>query len=302
MAVEAQLLQTARLAAATGAEIIRSMWDLGHGAEQKQLLDFVTEVDRLSQAAVLGVIASQHHGHAVLAEEDAGDYPPSQTDSGMLWMVDLPGRNHQFHSRPASRGGLGGRCARGRSGARRARGEEFHALKGGRAWLGNRQLKVSAQGNSALSLLLTGFPFRDKGHIDSYLGLLNELFLQVSGMRLGRGSGLRNRRPSRGLLGEWGLSLGICPRASCWWPSSAVWSATSIAVKNACGGATLWPPPRACTPWCNKLARAISPGVKWAGSGTSCRRPRCLPNQGRRGPFPQCRRVPWFCGRSTGRR
>jgi myo-inositol-1(or 4)-monophosphatase len=187
VAVEAQLLQTARAAAAAGARVIRSMWDLQHKVEHKQRFDFVTDVDRLSQEAVLKVIRQAHPDHAVLAEEDAGHYPPPQADQGVLWVVDpLDGTTNFIHGLPH----VAVSVAALRDGVAVAgvvrdvtRGEEFHAQRGGGAWLGERRLRVSGQDDPALALLLTGFPFKDKGRIDPYLGLFKELFLQVAGVR-----------------------------------------------------------------------------------------------------------------------
>jgi myo-inositol-1(or 4)-monophosphatase len=187
VAVEAQLLQTARQAAAAGAEIIKAMWDHQHQVEQKQRFDFVTDVDRLSQAAVLKVIASRHPGHAVLAEEGVGVYPPPGADSGVLWVVDpLDGTTNFIHGLPhvavSVAALLDGQPV---AGVVRdvTRGEEFRAVKGGGAWLGQRRLRVSTQDDPALSLLLTGFPFKDKGRLPRYLELFKELFLQVSDVR-----------------------------------------------------------------------------------------------------------------------
>jgi len=61
--------------------------------------------------------------------------------------------------------------------------EEFWAVAGGGAWLGERRLAVSPQADPALCLLHTGFPFRDKARLETYLALFAELFRQVSGVR-----------------------------------------------------------------------------------------------------------------------
>lgn len=55
--------------------MISPLWDQRHEVKQKQSADFVTDVDRLSQAAVL-------------AEEEAGDYPPPEAKVRVLWVVD----------------------------------------------------------------------------------------------------------------------------------------------------------------------------------------------------------------------
>lgn len=181
------MLETARLAAAAGARVIGSMWDRQHEVEEKQRFDFVTDVDLLSQAAVLEVIASRHPEHAVLAEEQAGDYPPPAARAGVLWVVDpLDGTTNFIHGIPHVAVSVGVlQDGQALAGVVRdvTRGEEFHAVRGGGAWLGQRRLAVSPRLDPASSLLLTGFPFRDKARLPRYLELFRELFEQVAGVR-----------------------------------------------------------------------------------------------------------------------
>ncbi|MBI5523278.1 MAG: inositol monophosphatase [Desulfarculus sp.] len=181
------LLSSARAAAAAGARVLEAMWGRQIKVEQKQAFDFVTQADLQSQAAVLGVIRERHPGTAILAEEDAGAYPPPQARSGVLWVVDpLDGTTNYIHGFPhvavsvaALVDGLPV------AGVVRdvTRGEEFHAVQGGGAWLDGQPLTVSQRRDPADSLLLTGFPFRDKGRIGPYLELFRELFMQVAGVR-----------------------------------------------------------------------------------------------------------------------
>ena len=181
------LLATARAAAAAGAGVLRAMWGQELAVESKQRFDFVTDADRKSQEAVLGAIRARHPDHAILAEEDAVPYPPPGAVRGVLWVVDpLDGTTNFIHGFPhvavSVAALVDGRPAAGVV-VDVTRGEEFCALAGGGAWLGERRLKVSGQGDPAASLLLTGFPFRDKGRLAPYLELFSELFLRVAGVR-----------------------------------------------------------------------------------------------------------------------
>ncbi|MCA1906537.1 MAG: inositol monophosphatase [Desulfarculus sp.] len=185
--MENELMATARAAAAAGARVLRGLWGGRLAVEAKASFDFVTNADRASQAAVLGVIRARHPDHVILAEEDAGAYPPPGANEGVLWVVDpLDGTTNFIHGIPHVAVSVGalvdGRPTVGVI-VDVTRGEEFWGLAGGGAWLGERPIRVSGQGDPSQSLLLTGFPFRDKGRLDDYLALFAELFRQVSGVR-----------------------------------------------------------------------------------------------------------------------
>lgn len=185
--MEHDLAVTARQAAAAGAMTLRRFWGQDLAIENKSRFDFVTDADRASQEAVLGAIRLRHPDHAVLAEEEAGDYPPPEAEKGVLWVVDpLDGTNNFIHGFPH----VAVSVAALKDGKPVVgvvmdvtRGEEFWALAGMGAWVGQRQMKVSPQADPARSLVHTGFPFRDKDRLQKYLGLFAEVFGQVSGVR-----------------------------------------------------------------------------------------------------------------------
>ena len=182
-----ELLQTAREAARAGAELLRGMWGQGLEVSQKGRFDFVTQADRRSEAAILEIIRSRHPDHAILAEESAGDWQEAAASPDVLWIVDpLDGTTNYIHGFPM----VGVSVAAWRRGRPLvgviidlARDEEFHALAGGGAWSGERRLRVSPVEDPARSLLLTGFPFREKDRLDEFLALFRELFNRVSGVR-----------------------------------------------------------------------------------------------------------------------
>jgi len=63
------------------------------------------------------------------------------------------------------------------------RDELFHAIRGGGAFLDNRQIHVSQITAFDRSLIATGFPFRAKDMIDYYLGAFKAIFEKVSDIR-----------------------------------------------------------------------------------------------------------------------
>jgi myo-inositol-1(or 4)-monophosphatase len=155
--------------------------------EQKQRFDFVTNADRKAEEAVLSVIREKHPDHAILAEESAGDFSRAAQTPGVLWVVDpLDGTTNFIHGFPH----VAVSVAALENGTPSAgviidvtRGEEFACARDQGFTLNGNKAKVSAIRDPARALLLTGFPFRQKDRLDSYLELFAELFHQTSGIR-----------------------------------------------------------------------------------------------------------------------
>jgi len=63
------------------------------------------------------------------------------------------------------------------------RDELFSAEKGGGARLNGRRISVSAATVGGRALVATGFPFRNKEHIDTYLDTFKEIFLSIGDIR-----------------------------------------------------------------------------------------------------------------------
>jgi len=182
-----ELLATASLAARAGAQTLRQLWNQAVEVEPKARFDFVTEADRASEQAILELIRRRHPHHAVLAEESAPSRRPPQDLSGVLWVVDpLDGTTNFIHRFPhlavSVAALVDGRPAVGVI-IDVTRGEEFAACAGAGVTLNGRPVRVSPQQDPARALLLTGFPFRDKDRLPTYLQLFQELFLKVSGIR-----------------------------------------------------------------------------------------------------------------------
>ena len=182
-----QLLGTALTAARAGAQTLRSLWGRHLQVEQKQRFDFVTNADMQAEEAVLAVIRANHPDHAILAEESAGDFSQAAQTPGVLWVVDpLDGTTNFIHGFPH----VAVSVAALENGIPSAgviidviRGEEFAAARGQGVTLDGKKVKVSTVSDPAGALLLTGFPFKQKDRLDSYLELFAELFRQASGVR-----------------------------------------------------------------------------------------------------------------------
>ncbi len=149
----------------------------------KQQSDYVTEVDKAAEAAILEVIREAYPSHAILAEESGSLGPQSD----YLWIIDpLDGTTNFIHGLPqyaisiglAHKGVLTQAVVYDTN-----RNELFTATKGGGAFLNEKRLRVSKRARLAEALIGTGFPYRSFKHIDAYLAIFRELTQKTSGLR-----------------------------------------------------------------------------------------------------------------------
>lgn len=63
------------------------------------------------------------------------------------------------------------------------RDECFSAVEGGKAFCNGERIEVSKSDDLANSLLATGFPYYDFGHMSKYLNILNEFMQNTHGLR-----------------------------------------------------------------------------------------------------------------------
>ena len=178
-------LKTAVSAARLAGDII--IQNLGHLSKEdiqtKQAFDFVTKVDRWSEAVIMQTIRGKFPSHRFLTEEtlkqeDTGDY---------RWIIDpLDGTTNYIHSYPMFSVSI---ALEYRSEVvlgvvfDPVRDELFHAVKSSGSFLNNRKINVSGVASIDRSLIATGFPFRAKEMIDHYLRAFKEIFREVSDIR-----------------------------------------------------------------------------------------------------------------------
>ena len=150
----------------------------------KQQADFVTEVDRLAEEAIIDIVRDAYPEHSILAEE-SGTSGDSQAE--YQWIIDpLDGTTNFIHGFPqyavsialAHRGVLSHAVVYDTS-----RNELFTASKGGGAFLNEKRIRVSKRTRLEESLIGTGFPYRSFEHIDAYLAIFRELAQKTAGMR-----------------------------------------------------------------------------------------------------------------------
>jgi myo-inositol-1(or 4)-monophosphatase len=149
----------------------------------KQASDFVTSVDKESEAAIIRTIKESFPDHRFLAEESVRE---AETE-GYRWIIDpLDGTTNFIHSYPVF-------CVSIALQYRKEiitgviydplRNELFYSERGRGAFLNGQSLRVSAVHETKNSLITTGFPFKKKDIIDMYLKLFKNILFRVSDLR-----------------------------------------------------------------------------------------------------------------------
>ncbi|MCB1960781.1 MAG: inositol monophosphatase [Rhodocyclaceae bacterium] len=169
-----------------GATINRAANDIDRlHIEAKSARDFVTEVDRAAERAIIEVLLDAFPGHGILAEESG--LSAGKPDADYQWIIDpLDGTTNYIHGFPQYAVSI----ALAHAGVIEqavvydpSRNELFYATKGGGAFLDDRRIRVSRRTKLAESLLATGFPFREFDHIDAYLAMFRDLCQKTAGIR-----------------------------------------------------------------------------------------------------------------------
>lgn len=149
---------------------------------EKQSNDYVSEVDRNAEAAIIEVIRRAYPHHAILAEE-SGEHKGND----FLWIIDpLDGTTNYLHGFPQfsvsvalqHRGQLISAAVYDP-----LRDEMFTASRGAGALLNDRRLRVSDQKTLKGALIGTGIPFRDQRYLDEYLAMLKAMVRDTAGIR-----------------------------------------------------------------------------------------------------------------------
>jgi myo-inositol-1(or 4)-monophosphatase len=144
--------------------------------------EFVTQVDRESEAIIIADIRKAYPNHAILAEESG-----AAGESEYRWIIDpLDGTTNYLHGFPQFCVSIAlehrGRLDQGVV-FDPLRQELFIASRGGGARLDDRRIRVSKQTSLEGSLLGTGFPFRGTYDLDTYLETLRTLVPRSTGVR-----------------------------------------------------------------------------------------------------------------------
>ncbi|HYD57940.1 MAG TPA: inositol monophosphatase family protein [Burkholderiales bacterium] len=173
-----------RAARRAGSVINRAALAGGVQATAKRANDFVTEVDRAAEAAIIEVVHKAYPGHAILAEESGAS---AGQGAEYRWIIDpLDGTTNFIHGFPQYAVSIGVE----RHGALEhavvydpVKDELFTATKGRGAYLNDRRVRVSKCARLSEALVGTGFPFKELSRADLYLRQLRSIMEKSSGVR-----------------------------------------------------------------------------------------------------------------------
>jgi myo-inositol-1(or 4)-monophosphatase len=144
--------------------------------------DFVTDIDRRSEADIIATIRRTHPDHAFLGEEGG-----RSGNSEFVWIIDpLDGTTNFLHGFPTFAVSIAlqhkDRLQHGVV-YDPMRQEFFTASRGDGAQLEGKKIRVSTQRTLEGALIGTGFPFRAGDHVDAYLSMLKAVMLTAAGVR-----------------------------------------------------------------------------------------------------------------------
>jgi myo-inositol-1(or 4)-monophosphatase len=147
--------------------------------------DFVTEVDRAAEQAIIATLTTAYPNHAILAEESGASGPGGDAD--YLWIIDpLDGTTNFIHGFPQFAVSIG---LKHRGVISQAvvydptRNELFTATRGRGAFLNDRRLRVSKRDHLEDCLIGTGFPFRKLDDLDEYVEVFTRVTRNTAGVR-----------------------------------------------------------------------------------------------------------------------
>lgn len=146
--------------------------------------DFVTQVDKAAEQAIIGILRTAYPEHSILAEE-SGDTPGARPE--YLWVIDpLDGTTNYIHGFPQycvsialeHRGTLAQAVVYDPG-----KNELFTASRGRGAFLDDRRMRVSKCTQLQDALVGTGFPFKEADRLDLYMRQLRTMMTSSAGVR-----------------------------------------------------------------------------------------------------------------------
>ena len=153
--------------------------------ESKSPNDFVTEVDRAAEEAIIQVLRDAYPSHAILAEESGETGPEADTE--YQWIIDpLDGTTNFIHGFPvycvsialAFKGKIEHAVVYDPT-----RNDLFTSTRGRGAFLNERRIRVSKRTQLKDCLVSTGFPFRPGDNFRAYMRMFSEITQRTAGVR-----------------------------------------------------------------------------------------------------------------------
>jgi len=176
-------------------------------AKEKATNDYVSEVDRDAEQAIIKTLRDAYPDHSILAEESG-----ATGQSEYCWIIDpLDGTTNFLHGFPqyavsialAHKGVITQAAIYDPS-----RNDLFTATRGRGAYLNETRLRVGKRTTLKSSLIGTGFPFRQFEHIDAYLAMFRDMIRNTAGVRRAGAAALDLAYVAAGRLdGFWEIGL-----------------------------------------------------------------------------------------------
>ncbi len=175
-----------KAARAAGSIINRAALDVeAVRISQKQVNDFVTEVDHAAEQAIIEMLLTAYPGHGILAEESGSEH--GAKDSDYVWIIDpLDGTTNFIHGLPVYCVSIA-LTVKGKVEQAvvydPSRNDLFTATKGRGAYMNDRRIRVSKRTRMQECLISTGFPFRPGDDFNAYLRMMGEVMQRTAGLR-----------------------------------------------------------------------------------------------------------------------
>jgi myo-inositol-1(or 4)-monophosphatase len=174
---------------------------------EKAVNDFVTEVDREAEHAIITTLHEAYPGHAILAEESG-----ASGSSEYRWIIDpLDGTTNFLHGFPQYCVSI---ALEHRNIVTQAviydpsRNDLFTASRGRGAYLNENRLRVSKRAHLKPALIGTGFPFKELAVLEPYMGMLRDMMKGTAGVRRAGSAALDLAYVAAGRLdGFWEIGL-----------------------------------------------------------------------------------------------
>ena len=149
---------------------------------QKARHDYVSEIDKSSEAQIVREIRRYHPDHAFLGEEYG-----AQGESDYVWIIDpLDGTSNYLHGMPHYAISIAVQV-KGRTEHAVVydvmRDEIFSASRGAGAHLNNTRIRVSARTTLDSAIVATVFPFRQRGMMSVYTGIFSDVYKKIEDIR-----------------------------------------------------------------------------------------------------------------------
>lgn len=221
-------------------QILRDGFGQVHQIDYKGVIDPVTEVDRRSEAYILGEIRSRFPDHRILSEERGF----STGKDGCQWFVDpLDGTVNFAHGLPIFSVSI----AYAEDGEVRLgvvydpmREECYKAESGAGAWLNGKPIQVSETGALVESILVTGFPYDIQKNPQNNLDHFADFMLRCQGVRRLGSAALDLCYVAAGRIdGYWEISIGAWDVAA----GGLIAEQAGAKVTNIRGGRNYLSPP-----------------------------------------------------------